>query len=210
AGIIGAEDNDIGVVGVAPSASLWAVRVLDKNGAGFVSDVISGITWAINNGMQVINMSLGVGINVLAFRDAVDAAHAAGIVLVAAAGNSGGSVLCPACYASVIAVAASDANDNIPVWNSRGPDIELAAPGVAIRSTWNDGKYNTISGTSMASPHVAGTAALMLADDPTLTPHALRLLMQGAADDLPPAGFDNFSGYGLVDAEESVTGVETP
>lgn len=211
AGTIAAVDNIIGVVGVAPDANLWGVKVLDRRGSGYTSNVIAGITWAIDNNMQVINMSLGSSSDTQALHDAVDAANAAGIVVVAAAGNSGdgdgttNKVIYPAKYDSVIAVAATDENDNTPSWSSEGEEVELAAPGVGIYSTWKDGGYDTKNGTSMASPHVAGTVALMLGADPTLDPETVRLFLQGAADDLGEPGFDHFFGYGLVDAEESVT-----
>ena len=225
AGIVAAVDNEIGVIGTAPEAYLWAVKVLDRNGSGYVSDVIDGINWAVDNGMQVVNMSLGSGNDVQALHDAVDAAYAAGIVLVAAAGNSGdgdgstNEVVYPAKYSSVIAVAATASDDSIPSWSSDGEEVELAAPGVSIRSTWNDGLYNTISGTSMATPHVAGTVALVLATavpaaydadlDGAWDPSEVRAVLQATADDLGAAGHDNFYGYGLVDAEESVTGTQT-
>src|SRR3989338_6725247 len=169
AGIVAAVDNEIGVIGTAPEAYLWAVKVLDRNGSGYTSDVIDGITWAKNNGMQVINMSLGSGTDVQALHDAVDVAYAAGVVIVAAAGNSGdgdgstNEVIYPAKYSSVIAVAATAVDDSTPSWSAEGEEIKLTAPGVSIRSTWNDGLYNTISGTSMAAPHVAGVVALALA-----------------------------------------------
>src|SRR3989338_6447647 len=169
AGIVAARDNEIGVIGTAPEAYLWAVKVLDRNGSGYTSDVIDGITWPKNNGMQVINMSLGSGTDVQALHDAVDVAYAAGVVIVAAAGNSGdgdgstNEVIYPAKYSSVIAVAATAVDDSTPSWSAEGEEIKLTAPGVSIRSTWNDGLYNTISGTSMAAPHVAGVVALALA-----------------------------------------------
>src|SRR3989344_1571852 len=149
--------------------------------------------------------------------------HVAGIV--AAAGNSGdgdgstNEVIYPAKYSSVIAVAATDNNDLIAYFSSDGAEVELAAPGVSIRSTWNDGLYNPISGTSMASPHVAGAVALVLATavqsaydvdvDGAWDPAEVRAALQAAADDLGTAGHDNFYGYGLVDAEENVTGIQT-
>lgn len=207
AGIVAAVDNAIGVIGVSPEAHLYAVKVLDRNGSGYVSDVIKGIEWSMNNGMQVVNMSLGSASDVQALHDAVDAAYAAGLVLVAAAGNSGdgngttNEVIYPAKYSSVIAVAATASDDSTPTWSSQGEEVELAAPGVSVRSTWNDGMYNTISGTSMASPHVAGVAALALAFDGTLTPSGVRTKLQASADDLGAIGHDNFYGYGLVDAE---------
>ena len=165
--------------------------------------------------MQVINMSLGTSSDVQSLHDAVDAAYAAGIVLVAAAGNSGDTdpdndVIYPARYASVIAVAATDDTDTRAFWSSDGPEVELAAPGVVIYSTWKGGEYDTKSGTSMASPHVAGTVALLLAANPGLTPDEVRTTLQTTADDIGAQGFDNYYGHGLVDAEEAVTGTETP
>jgi len=214
AGIAAAVDNDIGVIGVAPGASLYAVKVLDKTGSGYVSDVILGIQWAIANDMQVINLSLGTSSDVQSLHDACDAAYAAGIVVVAAAGNSGDTnpdsdVRYPARYSNVIAVAATDDTDARASWSSDGPEVELAAPGVAIYSTWRDGGYDTISGTSMAAPHVAGTVALVLAADSTLTPDEVRAILQATADDLGATGKDNLYGYGLVDAEEAATGTQS-
>ena len=223
AGIVAASDNEIGVIGTAPEAYLWAVKVLDRNGSGYTSDVIDGINWAVNNGMQVVNMSLGSGSDVQALHYAVDAAYNAGVVLVAAAGNYGdgdgstNEVIYPAKYSSVIAVAATASDDSTPTWSAEGAEVELAAPGVNIRSTWNDGLYNIISGTSMAAPHVAGTVALVLATavqsaydadaDGAWDPAEVRAALQATADDLGTAGHDNFYGYGLVDAEEAVTGI---
>lgn len=219
AGIIAAADNTTGVIGTAPEANLYGVKVLDRSGSGYLSDVIAGIDWAINNDMDVINMSLGSDSDVSSFHDAVDTAYASGIVVVAAAGNDGSSVDYPGAYSSVIAVSATDINNNIASWSSRGPQVELAAPGVNIRSAWKGGGYKTISGTSMASPHVAGTAALVLKTvipsiydsnlDGSWQPAEVRNALNATADDLGTAGFDNLYGNGLVDAEESVTGVQT-
>jgi subtilisin family serine protease len=212
AGIVGAVDNDIGVIGTAQQTNLWGVKVLDKNGAGYLSDVIDGITWSINNDMEVINMSLGTTSDSPSLHDAVDAAYDAGVVVVAAAGNSGdgdgstNDVEYPAKYDSVIAVAATSDTDSTPSWSSEGAEIEVAAPGVDVRSTWNDGGYHTISGTSMASPHTAGVVALLLSADGTLSPAEVRAKLQATADDLGASGFDVFYGYGLVDAEEAVIG----
>ena len=218
------DEGEIGVIGAAPDAHLYGVKVLDRRGSGYVSDVILGIQWAINNDMQVINMSLGTSSDVQSLHDAVDAAYVAGIVVVAAAGNSGDTnpdsdVIYPAKYGSVIAVAATDSNNTRASWSSDGPEVELAAPGVAIYSTWKGGEYDTKSGTSMASPHVAGTAALVLATpedtardsitngDGTWTNEEVRAVLQTTADYLGDA---NLYGHGLVDAEEAATGTETP
>ncbi len=217
AGIVAAVDNDIGVIGVAPQARLYGVKVLDKRGRGYLSDVILGVQWAIANDMQVINLSLGTSSDIQSLHDAVDAAYAEGIVVVAAAGNSGDTdpdndVIYPARYASVIAVAATDDTDTRASWSSDGPEVELAAPGVAIYSTWKGGEYDTKSGTSMASPHVAGTAALVIASGITdsnnndVINDEVRAILQATVDEL---GNANYNGHGLVDAEEATTGVET-
>src|SRR5660397_188210 len=152
AGIIAAEDNTQGVVGVAPEADLYAVKVLDQNGSGYFSDVIEGIYWAIGthdptaslsaeDDIHVINMSLGANSGSDDLSAAVSAAEDAGILIVAAAGNDGGAVDYPAAYPGVIAVAATDRDDTAPSWSSRGDEVELAAPGVAVYSTYKDGSY---------------------------------------------------------------------
>ncbi len=210
AGIVAAVNNSIGVIGVAPSASLYAVKVLDKTGSGYVSDVVAGIEWAKAKGIKVISMSLGTSSNVQSLYDACDAAYyTAGIVIVAAAGNEGGAISYPAAYYSVIAVTATDGNDAIASFSNHGPEAELAAPGVNIYSTYKNGGYATMSGTSMACPHVSGTAALILSKNSDLLPPEVRGILQNTADDLGEEGCDQYYGYGLVDAEESVTGTQT-
>lgn len=211
AGIIAGADNTVGVLGVAPNASLYAVKVLNKNGSGFISDIIEGLQWSIDNNMQVVNMSLGTASDIQSLHDAIIAAYNHGIVLVAAAGNSGpgdNTVLFPAKYVEVIAVSATDNTDAVASWSSRGSEVELAAPGVNILSTYKGGGYKTLSGTSMASPHVAGTAALVIASGVT-NPGEVRSKLQSTADDKGTTGLDNLYGYGLVDAEEAATGIQT-
>ena len=216
AGIVAAVDNEIGVIGVAPEAELYAVKVLDATGSGYVSDVIAGIDWSVTNNMQIISMSLSGG-DLESMEAACDAAYDdAGIVVVASAGNRGNppgrgdNVGYPAAYSSVIAVAATDINDNRASFSSTGPDVELAAPGVGILSTYPDDGYATYSGTSMACPHVAGTAALVIAsgitdgNDNGWINDEVRVRLQETADDLGAVGFDNWYGHGLVDAEKAV------
>ena len=206
AGIIAAIDNEIGVIGVAPGASLYAVKVLKKNGKGWISDIIAGIQWSTDNNMDVISMSL-VGGYSEGMETACNVANASGIVVVAAAGNCGpveDTVLYPAKYASVIAASATNNTDVIASFSSRGDEVELAAPGVSIYSTVLEGGYDTYSGTSMACPHVAGTAALVIASDATLSNVDVRQRLQDTADDLGDSGVDNLYGHGLVNASGAV------
>jgi subtilisin len=207
AGTIASLSNTQGVIGVAPQADLYSIKVLDSRGSGYYSDIIEGIQWAINNKMQVINMSLGGSANYTPLHDAVKAARNAGIVVVAAAGNSGGTVSYPAAYAEVIAVSAIQQNNNIASFSSRGSQIDLAAPGVSIYSTYKGKNYATLSGTSMAAPHVAGAAALLL-NSPVGSndsngnnkwdPAEVETKLKQSATDLGTAGNDTLYGAGLV------------
>lgn len=213
AGTVAAEDNDIGVVGVAPMANLYALKVLNSSGSGYYSDVIAALQWCVDKNIQVTNNSYGSsgdpGETVkAAFDNSYNNGN--GVLHVAAAGNSGNrygvgdNIIYPAKYDSVIAVAATDQSDKRAGWSSTGPDLELSAPGVAINSTLLGGGYGEKSGTSMASPHVAGTAALVIAAG---IPD-VRGQLQSTADDLGPTGLDSKYGWGLVDADEAA-GVET-
>lgn len=168
AGTIAAIENTIGAVGVAPEAKLFAAKVLDSRGSGYLSDVADGVTECVRVGAKVINMSLGANGDPNAaspLKTAILNAQTAGVLVVVAAGNEGQDVrnTIPAGYPSVIAVSALNSSDQFPSWSNFGLDNnDFAAPGVNIYSTWKGGQYNTISGTSMASPHVAGVAALHL------------------------------------------------
>jgi subtilisin family serine protease len=182
---------------------------------GYTSDVIAGIDWAADHGMQVANLSLGSKSDVQALHDACDAAYARGLVIASAAGNSGdgnastNEVEYPGAYDSVLAVAATNSANQVATWSSSGPQVDLAAPGVSILSTYKGGGYQTMSGTSMATPHVAGTAALVIAAHPGISAANVRAMLEATADDIATPGSDNLSGYGLVDAEEATTGVQT-
>lgn len=209
AGTIAAVDNSIGVIGVAPNVGLYAVKVLDRKGSGYLDWVISGIEWAITQDVDIITMSLSTDSDVQELEDVCIKAENAGIVVVAASGNDGSSVDYPAAYDSVIAVGATDNTDTRVYWSNYGPELELVGPGVSILSTWNDGGYNTISGTSMATPHVTGTVALTLNSQPGIydldgdgwDPSEVRSKLAGTATDLNTAGWDQYYGYGLVDAQ---------
>ncbi|MEM2203941.1 MAG: S8 family peptidase [Sulfolobales archaeon] len=216
AGIIAARLNGIGVAGAAPKALLYAVRVLDASGSGYVSDVAKGIVEATkgpdNNAgttddADVISMSLG-GPDSPVLRDAVIYAYSYGVVLVAAAGNEGASQPSyPAAYPEVIAVGAIDINYQVPSWSNRNPD--LVAPGVSILSTWKGGSYAYASGTSMEAPHVSATVALIQAlrlasGHGKLAPDQVRDVLISTAIDLGSSGYDPAYGYGLVDAYKAV------
>ena len=205
AGIIAAVDNDMGVVGAAPDAGLYAVKVMDDDGRGTYSSVIAGIEWALNQNIPVMNMSVGGDSHSKALKDAVNAAYAEGALLVAAAGNGGDSadnVFYPARYSSVIAVSASDSNAKLASFSSRGPSVELIAPGVNILSLYPGNYMTYMSGTSMACPHVAGVAAMLWGANGSLSNLELRTLMQETAQNL---GLDiNHQGFGLVRADLAV------
>ena len=206
AGTVAAEDNDEGVVGVAPEAELYALKVLGAGGSGLYSNVIAALQWAVDNGIQVTNNSYGSpGDPGETVKTAFENAEAAGVINVCAAGNSGNrrgtgdNVIYPARYESCIAVAATDSSDKRASFSSTGPAVELSAPGVSINSTLLGGGYGTMSGTSMASPHVAGTAALLIASGVG----NVRGTLAATADDLGDPGLDPKYGYGLVDADEA-------
>ncbi len=210
AGTIGARDDGIGVVGVAPGARLWAVRVLNNAGSGTWSSVICGIDWVTANAgtIEVANMSLGGGGSDSscsgsdALHKAICASVAAGVTYVVAAGNASDDARnhVPAAYDEVITVSAladfnglagggasatcrADVDDTFADFSNYGSDVDIIAPGVCILSTWKGGGYNTISGTSMASPHVAGAAALYKANNATATPAQVKAALQAAGND---------------------------
>lgn len=160
AGTVAGKRDGKGVVGVAPKARLYAVKVLDADGSGNLSDVIDGIVWAAKNKMDIANMSLGAPVDSEAMHRAVRFARGSGVVIVAAAGNSGEAVGFPGAYEETIAVAASDFTDKLAGFSSRGPEVDFIAPGVDVLSAKMGGGFASYSGTSMAAPHVAGLAAL--------------------------------------------------
>ncbi len=165
--IVAAVDNEIGVIGAAPKVNLYGVKVLNSSGIGYESDVVAGVQWAVDNGMKIISMSIGSDSDLASLHTALDSAYNAGLLLVVAAGNDNEyGIDYPAAYETVIAVGAinqSNARCDYPGWwgSDWGPELELTAPGVYINSTYRGGGYTKMSGTSMACPHVAGTAALV-------------------------------------------------
>jgi subtilisin family serine protease len=208
-GTIAAARDGRGVVGVAPKARLYAVKVLDSEGSGNLSDVIKGIIWCANNGIQVANMSLGSPMPSDTMQKALRYAKARGVIVVAAAGNSGGSVGYPGAYPETIAVAASDWEDNIASFSSRGDEVKFIAPGVSILSSAMGGDFASMSGTSMASPHVAGLAALVVSQGYRGLdgPDGVLAQMKKAAVKLPNLTAQE-QGYGMIDAGKLVRGAQ--
>ena len=200
AGIIAAANDGVGVTGVAYSASIMPVRVLNNNGSGSTSDVIAGIRFAADNGADVINLSLGGGGPSRALADAVQYASELGSVVVMAAGNSGGSSPeYPAAYAlnHGLAVGAVDQSGNLASFSNRSGDIELdyvTAPVVNIYSSIPGNRYASYSGTSMATPVVAASAASLIAYDSSLSVEAIEELLTGTASNGSRTSSSAFSG----------------
>jgi len=213
-GTIAAQINDAAVIGVAPQVRLYGLKVLGANGSGSFSAIIAALDWCIANQIQVANFSLGSttdpGTTVAtAFNNAV----AAGVVVVASAGNSGAGVDTvgyPGKYPSVIAVGSTTSTNALSSFSSTGPAVDLAAPGSDIYSTLVGGGVGYMSGTSMASPHVAGAAALVIAtglgdlNGNGLVNDEVRTILEQTSIDLGTAGRDNSFGYGLIDAKAAV------
>ncbi len=198
AGTIAAAVDLKGVAGVAPGASLVAVKVLDGDGSSSLTSVIKGIIWCGNHNIQVANMSLGAPTGFIFLRAAVMYAKAKGVVLVAAAGNSGKAVEYPAGYPDVIAVSAGDPKDRIADFSSRGTKVEFIAPGTDILSTVPGGRWEAWDGTSMATPHVAGLAALAVSRGHQGVA-AVRSALTSAARPLPGLTSSE-QGRGLINA----------
>lgn len=205
AGIIAAvRDNQLGVAGAA-DVTLMPVKVLGSDKSGPVSGVIEGIRYAMNNGADVINLSLSIPEASQAFEDIVNEAAQRNIVVVAAAGNEGvDTVSFPAAFDNVIAVGATNQNDDLANFSNAGPGIELVAPGVGILSTIRDSQYGAMDGTSMATPYVSAVAALIRSAEPNLTAAQIRDRLDATADDLGDNGYDTFFGNGRINAARAL------
>ncbi len=200
-------DNGIGIAGVA-QVQILAEKVLNAKGSGTTSAVAQGIIHAADSGADIISLSLGGTDPTSAQREACEYAWEKGCVIVAASGNSGvSSILYPAAFDTVIAVGSLNTGSTKSSFSNYGSGQELMAPGENIHSTWPQNQYKNSSGTSMATPFVAGVAALVKSRNPDLTNAEIRSVLAATADDLGAAGRDSVYGYGRVDAFRAVEAV---
>jgi subtilisin family serine protease len=209
-GIVAAvANNGIGIAGVSRGARAMIVRVLDERGEGWYSDVAAGIAYAVDNGAKIINLSLGGSEPSQVLQDAIDYAYQHNALVIASSGNDGGAVLYPAAGAHVLAVAATDAEDRRCSFSNYGPAVDIAAPGESILSTWPwlDGYYRK-RGTSMASPHVAGAAALLWSWRPDYGSEQVEQRLKETADDVNSAtypGPDPYLGWGRLNVHRALS-----
>jgi hypothetical protein len=205
AGIItAAMNNSVGISGVA-QVSVMAEKALAYNGVGYEDDLANAIVHAVDQGAKIISCSWGSSSDSQLLHDAVEYATSKGALVVAAAGNSGSSEKhYPAAYPEVVAVTATNEKDKLASFSSYGDWVDVAAPGTSIVSTFLWNTYVSMSGTSMACPHVAGVAALVWSQFPWMTNVQVRSQLLNTADDLGKAGFDAYYGYGCVNARKAV------
>lgn len=203
-----ATGNGAGIAGIASGSRIMPVKVLDDDGNGNDAGIIQGIKYATDHGAQVINLSLGGPDPSAGIQDAVSYAIGHGVSVVAAAGNENGPIDMPGNCRGVISVGAVDADKKRASYSNFGPRLDVVAPGTEILSTYlgNAGpsSYTYLSGTSMAAPFVTGVVALIKAAAPALTPAEVTEILHKSATDLGAAGFDNYYGYGLINAAKAV------
>ena len=214
AGIVAAHtDNAIGIAGVAWQSSIMPLKALNSHGDGTWADVAEAIIYAADNGAHILNLSLGGEESSQTIEDAVSYAHSQGCLLMAAAGNNEfqpAPVEYPAALPGVLAVAATMEDDTPWSYSNRGPEIDVAAPGVDIFSANRSGSYYLNSGTSMAVPHVSGLAALIWSLQPTLTADQVAHAITSTARDVYTPGWDQRTGWGRIDAQAAILHLVQP
>jgi thermitase len=202
--IAGKANNGVGVAGVAFNSSLGICKALNAVGSGSTAGVANCVTWLAQRGAKVISLSLGGGASTT-LQTAVRNASSSALI-VAAAGNDGNATLnYPAAYPEVVSVAATDNRDARASFSNANSDVEIAAPGVNVLSAKRGGGYVAFSGTSMATPHVSGVAALIWGRNPTWTVSQVRSKLDAAVDDLGPVGRDTSYGFGRVNLLKALT-----
>ncbi len=185
-GTIAAANELQGMIGVAPRATIYPIKAFDHNGTAFVSDIILGIEWCVRNQMDVVNMSFGMKTRSKSLLNAVNNAYRSGVLIVASSGNDGriGDIDYPARYNQTIAVGATNQQSRIAAFTNRSGLIDIYAPGDHVVSAWLRGKHREMSGTSMATSHVTGAVALLLALKPGLTPAQIKSVIKKSAKPL--------------------------
>jgi thermitase len=208
AGTIAAKaNNGVGVAGVSFNSQLAICKALNAAGSGTTAGVANCITYLAGKGVRIISMSLGGGASTT-LQSAVTNAYknGTGSLIIAAAGNDGDATLnYPAAYPEVVSVAATDNTDKRASFSNANSDVEIAAAGVNVLSTKRGGGYVAFSGTSMATPHVAGVAAVIASENPAFTAADIRSKLDASVDDLGPAGRDPSFGFGRVNLLKATT-----
>ncbi|WP_416149793.1 S8 family peptidase [Salipaludibacillus sp. HK11] len=206
AGIFGAvTNNEDGIAGVTWNAPILAVKVLDDEAIGNSFSIAEGIYWATDNGAKVINLSLGDEHDSEVMYEAIRYAYDNDVVLIAATGNDNVETpMYPAAYDEVLAVGSTNQNRERSFFSNFGDHTDVTAPGEHIPSTFPGGQYVMMSGTSMSAPHVAGIASLIRSQDEDLTNEDVYEKIRVTADDIGPAGFDRYHGYGMINASEAM------
>jgi parallel beta-helix repeat protein len=208
-GIVAAvTNNSVGIAGVAGRCKIMALRAGFKDWMNYGrlehDDIAQAIIYAVDNGADIISMSFG-GVSSIIEYAAIKYAYDAGVLLVASAGNDASDYKSyPAAYDEVVAVTATAPSDIPALFTNYGDWVEVAAPGVSINSTYLNGNYIKLSGTSMAAPHVSGVAALIWSQFPNMTRDQVRSQLCHTADDLGSPGFDEYYGYGRINARKAV------
>ena len=209
AGAIG--NNGVGVAGVSFGVKIMPMRVLSGGGSGTEAQCGAGIVWAADHGANICTMSLQFYTGSQTFRDMVDYAHGLGVMLIAATGNNQGNIVAfPARFDNCYGVGATNHNDVRSGFSNYGPQNDVVAPGEDVYSTYIGNAYTTMSGTSMATPHISGLASMLWSFDPGLTKSEVFELITTTADDKGVAGFDQQYGWGRADAQTAVLVAAAP
>lgn len=207
AGIIAAgSDNTYGMTGINAKASIIPIKVLDENGAGYTSDLVSGINHAVKKGAKVINLSLGGDTSSKAVESALSYAKSKNVLIVAASGNAGKKALSyPARSKYVLSVGATGRTDKRASFSNYGTGLDLVAPGVSIPSYLADGELAFASGTSMAAPHVAAVASVLYSLKPSIKATDVENILKKSAKDLGSKGYDTTYGSGRLNADRAAS-----